>query len=65
VLHLVGEPLEHLVRLRLDAAEGEMDAVAALVEQPEDRRQRAHRSRVPHDEEELHRNLRVPLRSPG
>ena len=61
VLHLVGEPLEHLVRLRLHAAEGEVDSVPALVQQPQDGRQRAHRGRVPHDEEELHRNLRVAL----
>src|SRR5581483_11100140 len=54
VLELVREPLEHLVRLGLHAAEGEVDAVTALVQQPEDRRQRPDRGRVPHDEEELH-----------
>jgi hypothetical protein len=35
--------------------------VASLVEEPKNRGQRAHRRGVTHDEQELHRQLRVPL----
>src|SRR5581483_194721 len=51
---LVRDPLQHLVRVRLDPAEGQVDTVAARVEHPEDRVERPHRGRVLDDEEDPH-----------